>query len=267
MLKNNLQTKVQLYTAFTLAEVLIVLGIIGIVCEMTIPTLMQETQKQQFETQLEKAYSTMTQFFKLYMTNEGCSDLMCTGLFDSTIDNATWQNNMEAVAKKYFKVIKTCKTGDTSCSEVIKSIKGSGTDNVTFDTTTRIIFVLSDGTIVSFYNAGCSATSYPDVSKMKNFCAWLAVDVNGVKSPNTFGKDAFGLGSVSQNGDIYPDTSIEWAKATYGASWATGTQYWRNSPSQCGEPGKILSETTSVDVKGQNCFARILENNWVIDYY
>lgn len=36
------------YAAFTLAEVLIVLGILGVIAEMTIPTLVQNTQKQAY---------------------------------------------------------------------------------------------------------------------------------------------------------------------------------------------------------------------------
>ena len=42
--------------AFTLAEVLITLGIIGIVAAMTLPTLIGKYQKKQTVTQLKKAY-------------------------------------------------------------------------------------------------------------------------------------------------------------------------------------------------------------------
>lgn len=41
-------------TGFTLAEVLITLGIIGIVAQMTIPVLMSNTQKQVVTTQYKK---------------------------------------------------------------------------------------------------------------------------------------------------------------------------------------------------------------------
>lgn len=40
--------------AFTLAEVLITLGIIGVVAAMTLPTLVGEYQKKQTATQLKK---------------------------------------------------------------------------------------------------------------------------------------------------------------------------------------------------------------------
>ncbi|MBP3925439.1 type II secretion system protein [bacterium] len=47
--------------AFTLAEVLITLGIIGIVAAMTLPALIQNHRKHVVETRLEKFYSTMNQ--------------------------------------------------------------------------------------------------------------------------------------------------------------------------------------------------------------
>ena len=48
-------------TAFTLAEVLITLGIIGVVSAMTMPTLIESHNRQVVETRLEKFYSTINQ--------------------------------------------------------------------------------------------------------------------------------------------------------------------------------------------------------------
>ncbi len=47
--------------AFTLAEVLITLGIIGVVAAMTLPSLIQHYKKQVIETRLKKFYSTINQ--------------------------------------------------------------------------------------------------------------------------------------------------------------------------------------------------------------
>ena len=51
--------------AFTLAEVLITLGIIGVVSAITIPTLMANHRKKVVETKLEKIYSVMNQAINL----------------------------------------------------------------------------------------------------------------------------------------------------------------------------------------------------------
>ena len=55
--------------AFTLAEVLITLGIIGVVAAMTIPTLMSNFAKQKLEEQIKVTYSSIQQTMK-YMDYE-----------------------------------------------------------------------------------------------------------------------------------------------------------------------------------------------------
>ena len=57
--------------AFTLAEVLITLGIIGVVAAMTIPTLMTKYQKHVALTRLKKTYSQLNQVFKLLNEEQG----------------------------------------------------------------------------------------------------------------------------------------------------------------------------------------------------
>ena len=48
---------------FTIAEVLITIGIIGIVAAMTIPGLIKNYQERQFKTAYKKAYSEISQIF------------------------------------------------------------------------------------------------------------------------------------------------------------------------------------------------------------
>ena len=49
---------------FTLAEVLITLGVIGVVAAMTIPTLMTNLQNRKLESQFKEGYSILSQAFK-----------------------------------------------------------------------------------------------------------------------------------------------------------------------------------------------------------
>ncbi len=51
-------------TAFTLAEVLITLGIIGVVASMTLPSLIQSYKERVTVTKVQKAYSILNQAFK-----------------------------------------------------------------------------------------------------------------------------------------------------------------------------------------------------------
>ena len=56
--------------AFTLAEVLITLGIIGIVAALTIPTLVKNYEKFVLETKFKKAKSVLFQTIKLWQIDE-----------------------------------------------------------------------------------------------------------------------------------------------------------------------------------------------------
>ena len=64
-------TKKRQKAAFTLAEVLITLGIIGIVAAMTMPMIVENTKKQQTVVQLKKAYSVLSQAVELSELDNG----------------------------------------------------------------------------------------------------------------------------------------------------------------------------------------------------
>ena len=58
--------------AFTLAEVLITLTVIGVVAAMTIPTLIQNYKKHVYYVQFRKAASQLEQALRLYQIDHGC---------------------------------------------------------------------------------------------------------------------------------------------------------------------------------------------------
>src|SRR5574344_2035276 len=97
--------------AFTLAEVLIVLGIIGVVAAMTIPTLINNYQVSQYESALKHTYSTLIAGFKQIELNNDCDSLSCTGIFNNNASTDTdFNNNLDVAVKKAFKVLHTYKT-------------------------------------------------------------------------------------------------------------------------------------------------------------
>lgn len=57
--------------AFTLAEVLITLGIIGIVAALTLPAIVNNSRNKQLETGLRKAYSAISQALEMYQAQNG----------------------------------------------------------------------------------------------------------------------------------------------------------------------------------------------------
>lgn len=86
---------------FTLAEVLITLGIIGIVAEITIPTLYNGFAKQTTVTKLQKAYTTLYQAIKLSENDNG--DVSTWNFGTKNDGNATlgWFNTYLAPYMKY----------------------------------------------------------------------------------------------------------------------------------------------------------------------
>ena len=98
--------KFKQHNAFTLAEVLITLGIIGIVAVLTMPILTQNYNKKVTETRLKKFYSTMNQTVERLKVDYGDLkdwDYTVANLWqegeEKTIDHLT--NQSDAIAAKF----------------------------------------------------------------------------------------------------------------------------------------------------------------------
>src|SRR5574344_2725153 len=120
--------------AFTLAEVLITLGIIGVVAALTIPTLMQKTQDREAVSKLKKVYSTISNAYNLAVNDEGAPA-------DNWVNTVT---QMGDTFMKYLSVTKDCRSGNCETHSMTTL---SGT---TFDVgyIPEQYIILSDGTIV-----------------------------------------------------------------------------------------------------------------------
>jgi prepilin-type N-terminal cleavage/methylation domain-containing protein len=161
--------------AFTLAEVLITLAIVGIVAALTIPSLMIEYKANKLRTQFLKNYSLIKQSTKLMEENGEPIDL-------SNFDYKT--------LKKYFNVAVVCGTSagthvtkapcyyfDTKLPNTYKDYSGKTNSYSSYYGGGQ--FVLNDGTNMYF-------GSWP------GHWIGLTVDVNGFTSPpNRMGYDTF----------------------------------------------------------------------------
>lgn len=133
--------------SFTLAEVLITLGIIGVVAAITLPTIVSNYQKTQYVTGLKKAYTEFNQVLKQMAADKGCvDDLKCTGLFDTGTTHQTLGDEFV----KYVKVVKNCGTArGQGCWSATTNRYHNGTGtNWAFDNDTRYKFVTADGVSV-----------------------------------------------------------------------------------------------------------------------
>ena len=186
-------------SAFTLAEVLITLGIIGVVAALTLPTLIQNHQKQVYVTGLKKAYSNIQNAFSKAMLDEGITDWKQSECYSSSNYEACLNN-----LKKQFKIVSTTPMeGPTPGGSIW------GYNNVLADFTTSdgVMYKLYDEWVTDF---GCM-TGFPVLK-------YFFVDVNGLKGPNQFGRDKFVFEVDYDKNKIEPEGSTQ--------TW--GPEAWKN---------------------------------------
>jgi len=255
-------TRLQRYKAFTLAEVLITLGIIGVVAAMTIPTLINNYQNTQYVTQLKKAYSTIQQGFKEYLADEGTESLGDTELFDGSTGFYSQErfDKIDAMTKKYFNVLRSRKSiSDWSYSGngTYLNYPSMGVLNI-YGNSDYVFQTLDGMNIAIFLQASCQP-NYSKTSNMKANCGQVTVDVNGFKPPNIMGRDIFFYFVLGHDGSLYP----LYGKQYVNYNWGTNEGfYWRNYPSWCG----TANSTTFSDTTNGYCIARIIEEGWKMTY-
>ena len=177
--------------AFTLAEILITLGIIGVVAALTLPTLIANHKKQTYVNQLKKVVNTIENAARMAIADEGVSSFKDTLLYCTLSDayncpllgteSSEIAQNRPAVVNKYFKTI-SVETDGSNLRPVIVGIYKyiNGND---FHVTGRKM-ILNDGAIVYLL---------PNT--------YFEIDVNGDKGPNIYGRDLFEL-ALDTNGKV-----------------------------------------------------------------
>ena len=203
---------------FTLAEVLITLGIIGVVAAMTIPTLVVDINTKQWGTAKNVFEKKLNESLKTMNTQQTISG------------HATTLSFVEELAK-HFKINKICKNDELqNCfSETVYWGAGEATPEAVDMTTIKQAshFGLEDwGTEligVQFangvsglvaYNPTCSGDPYSNQFEGTK-CISVLYDVSGFKNPNTKGKDVGNYGVINRLGDS--GCAIELAGICFGA--------------------------------------------------
>lgn len=189
--------------AFTLAEVLITLSIIGVVAALTIPILINAAFEQEAVSKLKKNYAVLYQALTMQYNDEGCSDDP-----NKCITSYSWRDceHSFAGAEKYLKTADVkYNTGGPSKSWMpsgttygldgdLKAPLGyynGGADGAYYS---YCYYQLNDGSVLTVFDQG-NQGSFVD----------FVLDINGNKKPNRVGKDIFhffsgdgGWGGVNQ---------------------------------------------------------------------
>lgn len=162
----------KLFKGFTLAEVLITLGIIGVVAALTMPALVANYKKQEAVSKLKKSYTMLAQALKMSELDNGEFQYWDKGRDANAYLERFWL--------PYFKSIKVCKTYQECGYESNKPwymLSGRLNDWKVVDSGKRIPFMTSDGFL---YNMSMDTDD-----------ARIFIDINGAKPPNMTGKDLF----------------------------------------------------------------------------
>ncbi|MDR1327581.1 MAG: prepilin-type N-terminal cleavage/methylation domain-containing protein [Heliobacteriaceae bacterium] len=222
--------------AFTLAEVLITLGIIGITAALVMPPLIANYKEKVYDTARKKALATIGEAVRVIAINGGIGDAV----------NA--QDFVENHLKKQIKIIKTCdnanlrKCGIETNTKAIKTPAGTSTtmpkalhslaSYISDGTTTKVNtdsygFVMANGYSVNlFYNPQCMPYDSNNHYGQDKVCVNAIYDMNGLGRPNQAGKD---IGFVTV---IYPDeSSVAYAPDVVKENAAESDFY--NAPQAC----------------------------------
>ena len=181
--------------AFTLAEVLITLAVIGIVAALTLPGLIQNHN--------EKAWSTAKDLWEKKLT-ETVRRMNTDGVMTG---HDTTEDFMDTF-KQYMKVIKTCDNTDINkCYSPKVVTTGSNEEPMEVETdslttassmglsdwqtnTNTMSFVVADGTtVIMAYQPECPYADPIEDTGSQVSCMAYMLDVNGKKGPNRVGKD------------------------------------------------------------------------------
>ena len=152
--------------AFTLAEVLITLGVIGVVASITMPTVIKEYQKHITVSKLKKAYTNLQNAIQMSISENGD---MSTWDFSENNDYSGTESKefFDKYIVKYYKKLKNYHVYNSE----VRSIDGLNPVKPEWIT-------LTDGTSIGVTIKGRNSM-------------WIYIDINEQKLPNKLGKDVF----------------------------------------------------------------------------
>ena len=223
--------------AFTLAEVLITLGIIGVVAAMTLPTLIANYQKQETISKLQKAYTVLNQALKLSEADNGEFEYWNA---PQTADPAAIDEYFNKYWKPYFKIAKICNNYQECGYE--RSMPYTSLDGTLANSFTvvapnyRKTFYTTDGMVFAISAAGGGGLQSDGTVSPIIYSQNIWIDINGSNRPNQYGKDFFCF-TVSKKGVIAVASDLS---------------------------GNVVNSDCSKNGLGNYCSSKIIRDGWQI---
>ena len=181
---------------FTLAEVLITLVIIGVIAAITVPALMNKTDKEEYIVAYKKALSVMNQALRTEYALEGNTAVYTEQPIPGSPEYAKNWKGLAAIMAKRANIVKY---DIEPYGNHIKAISSSGTRARIFATADGMIFAIPTPR-ETYTNCPLDGTPERD-GYYPPQCGHGIVDVNGKKGPNKLVE--MSGGKITQIGDTF----------------------------------------------------------------
>ena len=221
--------RVKSNNAFTLAEVLITLGIIGVIAAITITLLINIYNIPKVRTELQKAYSDLSQaYIAILADNNGTFKGICS---------------TDACVKQLFidkmKIIKECTSANSNgiCIGASQTYLNPSLGSVSNSLDS---FITANGVSISIWGTDINCSSLRAVINGTNSsCGIIQVDINGLRTPNKIGEDIYIFhilankilpvgGNYSYSGYQYCDSNSNSLTAGNGCAFTVLNGGWHN---------------------------------------
>jgi len=164
--------------AFTLAEVLIVIGILGIVAEMTIPTLYNDYLMSRYYSMFMKGYTDLSQVIESLVLENG----------DMASAISSYGTLTDAISSKV-NVTLFCPAG--TMEERCMPYNSTAIDGTSlpegYFAGNRLSLLNGEAIYINDFDNTCNGSD----NSITKVCASIMIDTNGVTEPNRLGRDLF----------------------------------------------------------------------------
>ncbi len=205
--------------ALTIGELLITMGIIGVIAMLTLPGFIQDYHKRVYTTKLKKSVEMIEN-----AVNQACADNNVSYFYQTPyVNTADSGKHQQDFIDKYFK-----KAGGINKNPFATKYKiletGTEVGNSLVDSPGWA--KLAGGEALSFY---CGRGS--------EYCIFR-IDINSTDGPNIGGRDFFAIFVNNKTNELFDNFDS----------------------SKCGKKNTLGAHL------GYGCFAKLLENNWEMNY-
>lgn len=181
--------------AFTLTEVLIALGIVGVIAVLVIPSIVSHFNERSLGIAENRAQNEIEEALKQYLLTTGATSIDRTPMY-SYNEPSDYSSSSLAFINSYLKVNKTCNKDNASSCFANKYYHYSDGD--------KKVYTPSYKGYCAILKSGASLCITP---KTHEHDVQVLMDTNGKKGPNVYGRDLIEF-NIAMAGDKSKDTTL-----------------------------------------------------------